>query len=492
MTSPSVRGTRPVSSASSCTLGFTRSGLADRLSASGCTGGVDGDGTFALAAGRVRPPRRTSPRARRRAGFLRTPARWRREVGGDSDEQALAFLGLSRARLVDLGDGAVGLGEADVAADFAGDRHDDGVQACGVEHLSQLRADGTARGHDRAHRHAVRVQREGDVDALAAGFAPAALAAVDRPEHDVVEEHGAVHTRVGCEGEDHVRSTSIPAVRNWAYWSSVRPASLIRTSMSSRSPCLVPLTTPNLLWSAKQDPLGRAAEHQPFDGRLGGVGGGQPARHRDAVGAEEGDVDVDLGQRTHGPVADLGERLVAHPPAKGEDRQPRPGQQRHRQRHGVGVDGQVAVAGEQLDQLAVVDPASMSTDPSRADGERGLGDAGLLRRELRFASPRPVRMPAIGPAPHRRAPGAADPWRSSAMRSLRIVSPVTPRDSAISIASTRPLLSSRSRMWFLRWSAYGVRASTLSVMTPPPGSRRRVGGRGLAQPAARHRGHRPR
>src|SRR4029079_11250270 len=35
-TSPRVRGTRPVSSASSCTFGFTRSGCAERLSASAC------------------------------------------------------------------------------------------------------------------------------------------------------------------------------------------------------------------------------------------------------------------------------------------------------------------------------------------------------------------------------------------------------------------------------------------------------------------------
>ena len=107
-------------------------------------------------------------------------------MGRDSDEQALAFLGAQhRARLVDLGDGAVGLSETDVATDFAVDGHDNCVQACGVEHLSQLRADGPARGDDRAHRHAVRTQCERDIDTFAARFAPASLTAVDRPEHDV-------------------------------------------------------------------------------------------------------------------------------------------------------------------------------------------------------------------------------------------------------------------------------------------------------------------
>ena len=141
-----------------------------------------------------------------------------------------------------------------------------------------------------------------------------------------VEEDGAVHTRVGRQGEDHVRSTSIPAVRNWAYWSSVRPVSLISTSMSSRSPCFVPLIDSELAVVGQEHPLGRAAEHQPFDGRLGGIRCGEPARHRDAVGAKERDVDVDLRQRAHGPVADFREGLVAQSPAKGEDRQPRPGQ----------------------------------------------------------------------------------------------------------------------------------------------------------------------
>ena len=54
------------------------------------------------------------------------------------------------------------------------------------------------------------------------------------------------------------------ALRNCLYWPSVSPVSLISVSMSARSPCLVPLTTPNLLWSASSTRV----EAQPSISRL--------------------------------------------------------------------------------------------------------------------------------------------------------------------------------------------------------------------------------
>ena len=155
MTSPRVWGTRPVSSASSCRFGLIRSGRAAQALGQRRPGAVHGDG-HPVAAAQVDqlaiPPGGDSGG---QAAPAHQPGRARQLLGHRGDE-AVTFVGAEhRAGLVDLGDRAVGLGQADVAADLPGDRHDDGVEAGGVEHLAQLGPDGAACGDHGLHCHTV-------------------------------------------------------------------------------------------------------------------------------------------------------------------------------------------------------------------------------------------------------------------------------------------------------------------------------------------------
>ena len=288
-------------------------------------------------------------------------------------------------------------------------------------------------------------QGEGDVDALAAGLAPAPGAAHDLAEVQGVDEDGAVDAGVGGDGDDHVFSRVSPAACRAFSSVPVMPVSVMSRSRSVSSPYLWVETWPILLWSAQQDASACAAEHEALDGGFGGVRGGEAAVEGDAVGAEEGDVDVDLAEGAGGPAVHLGEREVPDAAAERVDGEVRLAGQGERGRQGVGERGELAVG---RDELGEPGRGGAGVDQDGAGpgemGQRGLGDAPLLLGvldaggDLGFEGE--VLQRGIAPPWTRRS----WPWRSSAMRSLRTVSPVTDSSSAMAATSTRPVVGQRA------------------------------------------------
>ena len=310
------------------------------------------------------------------------PARSR--LGVRRREQRVA-LGVRqrRAPFVDLGDDAVGLDDADVDADLARDRHRLVVQPGPLQHLHEVRA---RRSADGQHGHGgplVGLEREGDVDALAARLAPAPGPVGDLARAQRVDEDRAVHGGVGGDGDDHVFSVVSPAAFRASSSAAGMPVSVMSRSRSASSPYLCVETWLILLWSASRMRRRAQREHEALDGGFGRVRRGEAAVRGDAVGAQEGDVDVDLPERAGGPGVDLGERDVPDAAAERVDGDVGLGRQRERDRQGVGERGQLPVGRDELGQQR---GGGARVDQDRAGAgevrERGLGDAPLLLREL--------------------------------------------------------------------------------------------------------------
>src|SRR5581483_814831 len=153
--------------------------------------------------------------------------------------------------LVDLGDGAVRLDEADVDPGGAGDRHLDEFDALREQQRGELDALGAARREHGEGLAAVRGERAGDVDALAARIGVDGRGPDHRAPAQRRDLQRAVQAGVGGQGDDHARTTLGPAAASSSATSASRPESVTTTSTSSTRPKRAKWSVENLVWSAR-------------------------------------------------------------------------------------------------------------------------------------------------------------------------------------------------------------------------------------------------
>ena len=156
-----------------------------------------------------------------------------------------------RTRLVELGDGAVGLDDADVRPHGTIDRDRHDLDALRLQQSGQLGTLRAPAGQNGAGLDAVGRQGPGNVDALAARVDARTAGAQHRTSHKLVHLDGAVDAGVGGEGDDHASTSLKPAADKAAASASSRPLSVMRVSISSKVAKRASRTAPTLLLSAR-------------------------------------------------------------------------------------------------------------------------------------------------------------------------------------------------------------------------------------------------
>src|SRR5580765_2024863 len=200
----------------------------------GCAGGVDGDPGPAP----VHPGDETGIQVDRgtgrQAAATDDPGGAFGRGQGGLDERLDLCRGELGPWLVELGGGAVGLEDADVHPDAAGDGDAAVGDTGSVEELVHEVSLGTPGGEHGQGRGALRGEGTGHVDALAARVDATGGGAVHLAAVQGVDDDGPVDARVGGEGDDHAVTTSGPAARSSAATSSARSVSVTTTSTSAR------------------------------------------------------------------------------------------------------------------------------------------------------------------------------------------------------------------------------------------------------------------
>ena len=170
-----------------------------------------------------------------------------------------------------------------------------------------------AAGEDGRGGDPVGQQRPGDIDALAARVDVRRRARMTCAPVQPLDLDRAVEARVEGQRDDHARITRRPGdLAHRTTRSSSSPVSVISRSISA--------STPNRRQVVVAD-LGVVGEHDgppggPIIARLTAASAGSGVvrpRSTEAVGADEGDVHVEVRERPQGPVVDRRQGLARGP-----------------------------------------------------------------------------------------------------------------------------------------------------------------------------------
>jgi hypothetical protein len=178
-----------------------------------------------------------------------------------------------------------------------------------AQERDEVFAFGAAHGHDGARRDAVHRQCPRHVDPLAARIDPDPECPHDLAAGERLDLDRPVDARVEGHGDDHARRTLGPCPRRSSASRASSPESVISVSISSR----VISATGGLadLRVVGEDALRRAARIMARFTAVGRVGCREASLDGDPVGADEGDVDIAVGERLERPGIHRGLRPTA-------------------------------------------------------------------------------------------------------------------------------------------------------------------------------------